>query len=451
MMQMFIMKLKQWICNSSEIISSSSLTFVTRVFGAAIVFLSNAYLARLLGVEDVGVFFLGVTLLMAAGIFARAGMETVVLQTCGVAWDAGDVDKIRSVYWLTTSIVVFFGLILTTLIYLFSFEIANGVFSEGKMFYVLEYMAIAIIPFSLIWLHSGVLKAVRRPALANFVEAGGVALLTIIIVFLVNRYDSLDVEGAARSYLIANIGVLILAVVNVQSVISKKSAVSNEIKHESVRELVVRGNSIMWISALSFITVWGATFVLGLFGTAEDVAYYTVSLRTATLISFILIVVNSITAPKYAALFKKGKLDEIESLAITTAVLMAVFSFPLLVILFFWSDSVLVLFGEGFREAGLVLSILAVGQFINVYTGSVGYILLMSGNEKVMRDVVFTVTLVGFPITVVLVINYRSEGAAIASALSIAIQNLLATWFVFRKLGIRALPGWLFVSRAVSR
>ena len=45
------------------------------------------------------------------------------------------------------------------------------------------------------------------------------------------------------------------------------------------------------------------------------------------------------------------------------------------------------IFGKGFIGGIWLLRILAIGQFINAVTGSVGYILTMSGHEKDIRNI----------------------------------------------------------------
>ena len=81
----------------------------------------------------------------------------------------------------------------------------------------------------------------------------------------------------------------------------------------------------------------------------------------------------------------------------------------------------------------------AVGQVINVITGSVGYLLNMTGHEKDMRNVV----LFSGPLAIVLAFSLTSHfglmGAAYATAISVATQNLLAVWMVKKRLGFNTL------------
>lgn len=55
---------------------------------------------------------------------------------------------------------------------------------------------------------------------------------------------------------------------------------------------------------------------------------------------------------------------------------------PVLAFMVFFPEFLMGLFGEEYKVAAPLLQILAIGQFINVITGSVGYLLNMTGHEK---------------------------------------------------------------------
>jgi O-antigen/teichoic acid export membrane protein len=86
-----------------------------------------------------------------------------------------------------------------------------------------------------------------------------------------------------------------------------------------------------------------------------------------------------------------------------------------------------------------LLRILAIGQFISVSSGSVAYLLNMTGHEKDMRNVL-TVNAV-LTIVLALILNpiYGAIGSAVASAIGIASTNLMAIGFVKKRLGFTTL------------
>jgi O-antigen/teichoic acid export membrane protein len=100
------------------------------------------------------------------------------------------------------------------------------------------------------------------------------------------------------------------------------------------------------------------------------------------------------------------------------------------------------LFGDEFVAGAPLLRILAIGQFINVATGSVGYLLMMTGHEKDMRNSLLVVAPCSILLSLWLIPLYGATGAAVATALAIAGQNLLAVFWVRRRLGFNTLAIW---------
>jgi len=99
------------------------------------------------------------------------------------------------------------------------------------------------------------------------------------------------------------------------------------------------------------------------------------------------------------------------------------------------------LVGEGFEPAAPLLQIIALAQLVNVATGSVGFLLNMTGHERYMRNIALLCSSAGLVGFLVLTPWFGAFGAALALAFVLVAQNLLAMFFVWIKLGIWTLPG----------
>ena len=97
------------------------------------------------------------------------------------------------------------------------------------------------------------------------------------------------------------------------------------------------------------------------------------------------------------------------------------------------------LFGEQYKQGANLLRILVIGQFINVITGSVGFLLNMTGFEKDMRNIVFLSGAIALLLNFILIPIYGVTGAAIATSIAIALQSLFAVYMVRRRLGFNTL------------
>jgi O-antigen/teichoic acid export membrane protein len=197
---------------------------------------------------------------------------------------------------------------------------------------------------------------------------------------------------------------------------------------------------LFWVSSMTSIMGWTGTFLLGVWGTSADVGIYTAAARTALLTSLILIAVNSIAAPKFAALYRQGDFDALSSTARHSTLLMALLATPILLVFLAFPRLVLGLFGTEFQAGGPILSILALGQFVNVATGSVGYLLMMSGHERSVRNNMVFAAALNIGLSCVLIPLFGRIGAAVATAVAIATLNLGAAYLVWSRLGIVTIP-----------
>jgi O-antigen/teichoic acid export membrane protein len=158
------------------------------------------------------------------------------------------------------------------------------------------------------------------------------------------------------------------------------------------------------------------------------------------LIGFFLTSINTIAAPKFASLYVKGEMRALSKTARQSSALMVLTMTPLLVIMMIFPDSVLRLFGPDFGTGAPLLRLLSIGQFINVATGSVGYLLMMTGHERILRLNITLATAINLWLCLWLIPKMGPFGAAIATAAPIALVNILCAYFVYAKLRIVTIP-----------
>jgi len=178
-------------------------------------------------------------------------------------------------------------------------------------------------------------------------------------------------------------------------------------------------------------------FLLEFYVQTRDVGIYSVAFRLSQLISIVLIVVNTIAAPKFAELFWAKKTDELQKVIHQSAKMMFWASLGLSIALIVCSKWVLGIFGEEFAEGQIALIVLIGGQLINAITGSVGLFLNMSGNQKILRNTAVISLVIQIIIALVLIPKMDILGAAIAATVGGAVWNLMCILYVSRKLKLR--------------
>lgn len=166
------------------------------------------------------------------------------------------------------------------------------------------------------------------------------------------------------------------------------------------------------------------------------VGFYSVALRLAEFSNFGLQAVNNTLAPMIAELHSQNRHDQLQALVTRAAYGVTGFSAAVCLGLFALGDPLLALFGPGFGAAYAPLLILLGGQLINAATGSVGYLMTMTGHQAPAARMVAVSSAVGLGLSLWLIPRFGLVGAAIANASAVVSVNLAMLAFVMLRLGI---------------
>lgn len=131
-------------------------------------------------------------------------------------------------------------------------------------------------------------------------------------------------------------------------------------------------------------------------------------------------------APLMARLWARGDRDATRRLYWGTAAWVAVLSFPGFALSFGLArPATLLLFGDRYAGSASYLQILALAFFFNASLGFNGVTLKMLGHVKYVASIAVTAAVVNIGINLVLIPRYGAMGAAVGTAISIFVYNLL--------------------------
>ena len=116
---------------------------------------------------------------------------------------------------------------------------------------------------------------------------------------------------------------------------------------------------------------------------------------------------------------------------------MFVSSFPIaMAMVFFGRWFLLLVFGHEFTQGAAVLAILSIGLLMNALGGAAGLILEMSAYAKDTARWMGLAAAVNVLLNRLLIPRWGVEGVAVATAISLILQNSLLVIWVQRRLGI---------------
>lgn len=414
--------------------------FSAKVTGAGLGFLFSIMLARLLGSAGTGVYFLALTIVSIGATISRLGLDNAVLRFAAVAHDQGNRPILASLYRKSMGLVVGAGVVVALLFWLVTPHLPLGGVRSGELQAVLPVMLLALVPTTLILLQGEFFKATGAPGTATFFQAVVLPMFMVMgiaVIFWQGGAMALDI---AFLYVIAATASVLLAGATWSH---RKPGLWREQGCFDTRLLLRTSLPLLWVASMNLVMGWTDILVLGVWTDAATVGVYGVATRIAALTAFILVAVNSVTAPRFAALHAQGNHKALERLAQRSAGWMLLAASPIILFLLLFPEWILQFFGADFVGGAALLRVLALGQLVNVAMGSVGYLLMMTGHERLMRNNIMLSALLNFVGNLILVPIYGGMGAAVSTAVSLAVMNLLSFVLVNKKLRVNTM-GYLF-------
>jgi len=203
-----------------------------------------------------------------------------------------------------------------------------------------------------------------------------------------------------------------------------------------------------WLSALPLALVDGmilinnqaSIIVLGFFVADAEIGIYRVAAQVSTLASFGLDAVNLVVAPRFAALYAKGDMRELQRLVTASArVILAMNVGITLGYILLGQLFLRLVFGPAYLGAYIPLLILLAGQAVNSAAGSVGMLLNMTQYERDTAKGLVLSAILNVVLNLLLIPLLGIVGAAIATAVSLIMWKVLLWWVVRKRLGINSL------------
>jgi O-antigen/teichoic acid export membrane protein len=403
--------------NKKLFLKQSFLALTVRVLGSASALIMSLLISRSLSIDDAGRFFLAFAIFTVLGTFSTFGFNVAFIRFIGGFLAENNWKVINGVFLTGLKVVGLVSVLAGILVYFFS-DITNVFFPEANLSLLIATLAISIPCFALYQLIAHAFQGLHRPLLSVFFQNATITAFSVARLFSFSAFIS-----------------LILCFFLWFSQAHTRIGVDNS----QTSNLFQSAKPLWFVMVMNTVVQWSGQIIAGAYVDSDQIAILSIAQRLSLLVTFVLIAVNLIAAPRFAASAKLNKLEELRSTSLFCSRIMFCIALPATLLMILFSDFLLGLFGEDYIKGALMLKILVIGQFFNVICGSVGFLLSMSGHEKVFRNVVFFSGPISIILSFSLIPIFGVMGAAIATAIAVASQNLLAVFMVKKHLGFNPL------------
>jgi O-antigen/teichoic acid export membrane protein len=412
-----------------------SLVNVLGRFGRLSKSLYYLVLTRFVGAEVLGLYTLGWSLVDLFSKFGLFGLDRGVIRFVSQRHSDGDAEGAHRVVGQALALGLTASLLATAGVWVAAPWLAASVFHQPALSPVLRILALAI-PFlvvSLILLSA--LRAVRIMKFDVYVRsiAEPFVLLAAAVALCALGWT---VPGLAFAYLIAAAGGLAFSARFFSRIFSPSRCLSGVAGSPLRSPIAAFSTPVLFDDALYVLMSRLGLFVLAMFLPAASVGVYAATTGVAEVVKNIRQAVDPIFSPVASGLVHKREKGRLAALFSSVTRWVLVLDLAFLMGVGLWGGAILSAFGPAFAAGFWCLVFLTFGHVASGVLGSAETLLLASGRSglNLLNSVFFVIVSVGLHL--LLIPRYGVSGAALATALSQTLVNVLRVAEVGVLLGI---------------
>jgi len=392
----------------------------------------SVVIIRSIGSENFGVYVLALATVAVAEILALAGMENTLVKFVSQFRSINDTPRLKGTIIFGIVSVLLLSVISCIGLFCLSQVLAHQIFNKPNLMPVLKILSLALPFLALSKVLSACLqgiKLIKYKVLLQQILSPGFRLICVALA-LVSGYHLIGVAWAVVMTEIITFICSFCFFFRGFPEMRNKSPIIFEIKKAIAFSL-----PLLLTGFSNRILAQADILIVGHFMSGTNVGIYGVIKRFAPLIAMPLGAFNSIFAPIISDLFARKMRADLETQFKTVAKWIFMTSLPVFTLLTFFSKEILMAFDPVFVAGSLAMIVLCTGQMANTSTGSVGFMLMMTGRPhlNLLNSGLLCVT--NILLNLFLVPKYGIVGGACAGAFSItAIQllRLCEVWLFLR-------------------
>lgn len=419
--------------NLRELVLGSLTTFILKASGMLGGYIVILYIAKMMGAESIGMYNIVLSTLTFLAMVSSCGINISILRYAGEFNNPENNNRLRLLHTYSLQIVGTLSFFMGAGLFMLSDNIAvllgNPAYTSGMKvagvclpFFAMALISVEYIRGIKIIKVSEYLRSVNRP-LVNL------AIISVCI-SLLNIYNPLlPVYSLAAATIITFVFAELFIIVKTRKTVNYSAEPLNK------KDILLTSMPMYVTSISSFLLANFSIFAIEFFYSAKEVGVFSVALKISLLVSLVLTVVNTISAPKFAELYWAGKFADLQKMVNQSAKMIFLVSSSFCFFIMIFSEPLLHFFGPEFIKGKYALIMMLIGQLANAMTGSVGVFMNMTGSQTALRNVVTIVMLISVIANVYAIQCFGIDGAAFIAMLGAITMNLTLAFYVRHKLG----------------
>lgn len=412
----------------------AGITLVGRFAGRVANLANQVILARMLGPEAFGLYTVGWTILRIGGVVTALGLDQGVV-AFGSPLRRKLGSDFKAVVEQSAFLAVVSGLSGAIALWIAAPVLANRVFDDPGLVAVLRLFAVGLAVYPARVVASATTRISQKMWYSTVTEDLLQPLLTsiLLIVLIVAGYGLY----AAVTVTVVSVWVSLIVALGFVGFLYRHSWGAAPTRRPQIRRLIAFSLPASLAGIFGIANLWADRLLIAGFLPAQAVGYYQAAAQVAMGFSMILASFGAIVGPMVAEFARHSERRDIETIYRASTKWATLLSLPLAVVLGLGSADVLgVLFGSDYRAAAAALTVLVVGQLVNVGTGPVGVVLVMTGRQREWLAISGSMFGLNLLLNVLLIPRMGMMGAAVSTSVALAGQFLLGVLYLRARLSV---------------
>ena len=411
---------------SVDHLRGSSLLLAGRFIALGLGLATEVALVRILSKADYGILALGLAVVGIGATLAALGLDKSAGRFIPIYEERSQSDRvIGSVAMIVLAVGAVAG-ILVAAVHGFRDAIPPSVIEPGGAMNVVLILAALIPAYALISVGLNLLTIFARPReifVRRYVAAPGLELLAVVIALALSG----DVRLVAVGYVVAAFATLAIYGAAVAQRLADRGLYS-EFSWASVattgREMLAFSLPLMSTDLVFVLRSALLVVVLQAFSGPVQVADYRAVMPIAQQNMIVLQTFTFLFTPLAARFYARGDHAAVHDLYRRDALWIALVTYPIFLASFSLAQPVTeFLFGERYASSGPIMSILAVGLYLNAAVGLNGLTLRIYGRVRYIVIADLCSAAIGLALSLVLIQVAGAVGAAIGFSATLLAQN----------------------------
>ncbi len=405
-------------------------TLFLRILGVLLlfgftVFLTKSYTPKLVGQYDFARSFL-----LAIGTICLLGFDLSVLYFKGKLASLDALHELKKIYLKMIAMLFATSVIALVIIVLTDEKVINGYFADPEVYSIFLKAAVTLFFYGLATLNIEVIRALDKLYIAELFR-NVIKYIPLIIGSVVLFY------WHKENYLVDVflVGFVLLAIISTTLVFSyfNKTAEITRTTFFSYKDVFLKSYPMAISGMAIFLLMCFDIMFLKKYRNDETVAYYSVGVKIMTIISVVILTINTTVSAQISEYFASQNKAELTKIVQNCARLIFGITLPVVVAISIFSEYILSFFGHQYVIAKEPFLILIIGQGVCSAFGAAPVYLNMTGRQHTFQIILIAAVALNFVLNRILIPQYGMTGAAIAFVSASFFWNLVVAIVVYQK------------------